>query len=324
MLIQRAYKTELDPTPAQRETFKRYADAARFIFNWGLGKRIELYEAEKKSISLYDQSKEIVRLKASGELAWLLEISNRVPRWALRSVDDAFKNFFRRIKKGGNGKPGFPRFKSWRDHIQKFKLDRCIRVTLSAIRLPRIGWVKLKEKSYLPGHVKINSATVSSQAGRWFVSIQVELEHTIPPPNPDHDISIHLDFSPEFNPYYLTSDGQKLDPCKPLERALRRLRKLSRRHQRKVMDSKNRDKARQRLAKLHWRIAEKRKDFLHKATTRLAKNYSIITVEKPDLERMLQHAPTPIARATADAAFGEFVRQLTYKTKWYGSELKII
>jgi transposase len=170
MKILRAFKTELDLNNAQKTLCARHAGAARYTFNWGLARKIAAYEAHAKTPTAIDLHKDLNCLKKS-ELAWLYETSKCAPQEALRNLDKAFDNFFRRVqlKKQGKlkGPVGFPKFKSKKRGLGSFRLTGTIRVFAKHIQLPRLGKMKLKERDDLPtSGAKVLSATVSERAGR--------------------------------------------------------------------------------------------------------------------------------------------------------------
>ena len=184
MLVQRGYKTELKLNNKQRTACSQHAGTARFAFNWGLARKIETYEKTGKSPSAIDLHRELNKLKKT-EYPWMYEVSKCAPQEALRDLDKAYQNFFRRVKNGGK-KKGFPRFKSKKNSRASFRLTGTIRVFRDGIQLPRLGVLRLKERMYLPVEgtpgVRILSATVSERAGRWYVSVQVKEE--VPDPKP--------------------------------------------------------------------------------------------------------------------------------------------
>src|SRR6266704_2697882 len=168
MNVVRGYKTELDLNNEQRTVCLKHAGAARFAYNWGLARSIEVYRATGKLPNAIALHKELNALKPS-QFPWMYEVSKCAPQEALRDLDAAYKNFFRRVelKKKGKG-------------IGSFRLTGSIRVFEKSVQLPRLGTVRLHEKKYIPTDAKILSATISEQAGRWFVSIQVEEEQEKP------------------------------------------------------------------------------------------------------------------------------------------------
>ncbi len=311
MLIQRSYKTELDPNNAQRTLFAKHAGTARFVYNWGLAKRIGEYKLTGKSSSGIDQHKQLNALKES-EFPWMYEVSKCVAQEALRNLEKAFQNFFRNCKQGK--KPGFPKFKSKHRSKQSFRFSYVNGVQIGSINLPKIGWVRLKERDYIPVDAKINSVTVSEKTGRWFVSVQVEEPIAV---SENQGPAIGLDLG--LKSFVVGSDGSFIPSPKFLNKSLKRLKRLSRRHSRKKKGSQNRKKSAKRLVKLHYRIANQRKNFLHKTSTRLAKTKSIIVVEDLNVKGIVRNHS--LARSISDAGWSEFVRQLEYKCTWNGGKL---
>ena len=316
--IFRAFKTELDLNNQQRSACLRHAGAARFAYNWGLERKMAAYQADKKVPSAIDLHRELNRLK-KGELSWMYEISKRAPQEALRDLDQAFQHFFRRVKEkraGKSVKVGFPRFKSRKRGVGSFRLNGAIRIYDCHIQLPRLGILKLKERDYLPvTGVHILSATVSEKAGRWFVSVQVEME--IPDPEPVEKPVAGVDLG--INRLAQVSDGTCFENPRALKKSLTRLKRLQRRVSRRKPGSANRQKAVQQLAKAHYRVANIRKDSLHQATTWLARNKSAIVLEDLHVKGMLKNRR--VAQAIADVGLYEFRRQLQYKGQWYGCEV---
>ena len=174
MLVQRAYKTELDLNNRQVSACRRHAGAARWAYNWGLRIKQERYKATKRSPTAIELHRELNGLKKT-DVPWMYEVSKCAPQEALWNLDAAFQQFFRRcaLKKQGKwtGKLGYPRFKTKKRGLGSFRLTGSIVVSEKAIVLPRLGRLRLKEREYLPtSGVKILSATVSEQAGHWYVS----------------------------------------------------------------------------------------------------------------------------------------------------------
>jgi len=174
MKINKAYKVELKPNNRQKALLIKSIGIARFAYNWGLNQRIKLYECEKKSLSAFDQQKILSSIKKK-QFPWMLEISKFAPQYALENLETSFKNFFRGLKTGQ--KIGFPKFKSKHESRQSFRFSFTFNITESTIHIPKIGRVRLKEKGYVPTeNVHYNSVTVSKEFGRWFASVQCEVE----------------------------------------------------------------------------------------------------------------------------------------------------
>jgi putative transposase len=328
MKIIRGYKTELDLNDGQRTACAKHAGAARYAYNWGLRRKIEAYETTGKGPTAMDLHRELNALKKT-ELTWMYEVSKCAPQEALRNLDQAFAHFFRRAKLKQQGKlnepVGFPCFKSRKAGLGSFRLTGSICVFEDSIQLPRLGRLRLKERGYLPtGGVRILSATVSERAGHWFVSVQVEEE--VPEPTPARGESIGVDLG--VKTLATCSDGSGYENPKALEKAQKKLRRLQHKSARQKKGSRNREKTRRRIARLHYRIANVRRDTLHKATSR------IVARTKPDTERpcavvledlnvsgMLHNHH--LARAIADVGMYEFGRQMRYKATWSGCEVVV-
>lgn len=315
LILNRAYRTELAPDDRQLQMLHGHAGSARFAYNWGLRWVMNVIEYNQlphkrlKLPSAIDLHRELNGLKEM-EFPWMYEFSKCAPQEALRDLETAFKNFFAH-------RTGFPRFKDKKRRAGSFRLTGRIRVSPNEIRLPRLGWVRLKERGYLPSGNHINSATVSEHGGKWFVSISVlkEVEDPAPPEGP----VVGLDLG--VNSLFVVSDGTYVENPKVLNRYERKLKRLQKATMRKQKDSANKKKAADALRRLHYRIANVRSDPIDKATTMLAKTKSVIVVEDLNVKNMMAYHS--IAKSIADAAMGEVVRQLEYKTKWYGSRLVV-
>src|SRR5579885_497435 len=225
MLVTRAYKTELDLTNEQVTACKQHAGAARFAYNWGLARRQEEYRATKKSLNAIELHRELNALKKT-ELPWMYDMSKCAPQEALRNLDNAFRHFFRRwkLKQEGKwkGELGYPQLKSKKKGLGSFRLTGRIIVFPDAIQLPRLGRLRLKERGYLPmSGAKLLSATVSEQAGHWYVSVQVEQEQTVPE-NTGPVVGVDLG----VKSLATCSDGTVIPNPRHLKRRLKKLKRL--------------------------------------------------------------------------------------------------
>jgi len=315
MLIQRGYKTEIDPNNKQKTLLAKNAGAARFAYNWALNVKQEAFTNRDKIPNAIELHRNLVELKQT-DFPWMYECSKCSPQEALRNLDLAFANFFRRCKQK-KGKKGFPRFKSKKNGLGSFRLYKNIKIFERYIQLPKIGKVKLKERNYLPQEVKIINATVSEKAGRWFVSILVEQEQTIIT-KPQNIIGLDLG----IKTLATCSNGQIFDNPRALKKNLNKLQRLSRWMSRRVKGGQNRKKARKKLAALHYRIACIRKDCLHKLTTYLTKTKSKIVLEDLNVSGMMKNRH--LSRAIADIGLFEARRQLEYKGRWYNCEIEVV
>lgn len=320
MLIYKSYKTELDPTKEQIVLFEKACGIARFTYNWALEKRIKEYKETGKASSEYDQHKQLNALKKT-EFPWMYDVSKCVAQHALRDLNIAYKNFFRNVKKGK--KPGFPKFKSKHTSRQSFFVESCVRAFNDRVQLPKLGKVKLKEWGYIPTGIKILSATVSSRAGRWFVSVQTQQE-SLEFPATGNTIGIDLG----IKSMAVLSDGRVFENHKALQKKQKKLARLQQQLSRKVKGGNNRDKAKQKLAKFHYKISCIRSDSIHKFTSEVlartkpaSERPRKIVIENLNVKGMIKNHK--LAKALSNVAFGEIRRQLEYKCKWYGVELVV-
>lgn len=315
MQIYRAYKTELDPNEAQKRSLLQHAGAARFAWNWGLAERIKIYEETGKGSSYTKQNRQLNAMKQSGGLTWMYEVSKCAPQNALIDLESAFSRFFRGLKDGRNH--GFPRFKSRNRGIGSFRLTGSVHVETSSITLPRLGPIKLKERNYIPVDGKILSVTISERAGHWFAAVLCERSINVST-NSGPPIGVDLG----IQHFGTTSDGTRFDAPRPLAKNLKKLKRLQRSHSRKQRGSQNSRKSRRKIARLHYRIACIRKDALHKITTDLAKNHSLVAIEDLKVQNMMKNPN--LSKAISDMGWGEFKRQLRYKALWYGTDLRVL
>lgn len=317
MLINQAFKYELNPNDRQAGLLIKHCGVARFAWNWGLARRIELYktkEGKERFTTAITQHKELNALKKS-EFSWMYEASKCAPQEALRNLDKAYSNFYRGLRE--HKKVGFPKFKKKGAH-DSFRLNGSVTIVGNAIQLPRIGIVRTKEHtSKFKG--RILSATVSREANRWYCSLSVEVDRVETQPITGEVVGIDLGLS-EFA---VISDGKgyrHIDAPKPLKKVLAKAKRLSKQQSRKQKGSSNRKKANLRLAMQHRKVKNIRKDFLNKLTTELAKAKSVIVIEDLNVKGM-QSKKRHLGRSISDVSWGEFRRQLEYKTLWYGSRL---
>ncbi len=323
MKVMKGYKTELDLNNAQITTCLKECGTARFVYNWGLKRYQEEYQAGRPIPTSYGLQKEL-NAKKKTDFPWMYDVSKCVPQGALDNLQSAFKNFFRKckLKKQGKhkGKCGYPKFKTKKKGVGSFYLTGAIHVHEKSIQLPRLGLLRLKRVGYLPiSGVKILSARISEKAGRWYVSIQVEEEIADPIPAKGKAIGVDLG----VKTLATTSEAVAYENPKALRKNLKKLARLGRRHSRKTKGSKNRKKAAQKLARMHARIAHIRGNALHQATSAIAKTKPCtIVLEDLNVKGMMKNKK--LSRAIADVGMYEFKRQLIYKAEKYGSMVNIV
>lgn len=318
MKINRAYKTELNPNDKQRTMFRKCAGTSRFVYNWGLTEWKRQYEEGEKP-SRYGLCKQFNSIKDE-ECSWIREIPYAVTESAFYNLGFAFKNFFRRAK-AGKEKPGYPRFKK-KGHDDSFQL-RSTRIELDRIRLTHIGWVRLKERGYIPttgNGAKFGVyATVSRRAGRWFISVQVEEE--MPKPENGSTLVIGVDFG--LKVLAVCSDGVVFENPRALQQEERKLKRLGKELSRRKRGGQNWKKTKRKIQRCHARIANIRKHALHQVShhvTAKAKPGTVV-LEDLNVSGMLQNRR--LSKAISDVGFYELRRQIEYKAGWNGAKVEI-
>ncbi len=304
------FKTEIKVKSHQRILLAKHAGVARHAWNWGLDLTKQILdhnqENPKEKIKFptaIDLHKWLVALVKS-ENQWYYEVSKCAPQYALRHLRKAWDDCFKKKKKP-------PRFKK-KGKQDSFTLDGSITIEHAQIKVPRIGWLKTYER--LPQGIKPSSVTISKRAHRWFISFKVESEaKKIAPKNNPIGIDLGL------LRFASLSTGESVCSPRPYKQLEKKLAKLQWKNRNKVIGSNNCQKAQLQIAKLHYKISCIRQDFIHKLTSRLAKNHSEIVIENLNVAGMIKNKK--LAKAIADSGFFEFKRQLTYKTQLYGSEL---
>jgi len=243
------------------------------------------------------------------ENPWYYEVSKCAPQYALRDLRKAWDDCFSKKK-------GAPRFKKKGRSNDSFELDGTIKVTdLKRIQIPRLGVLRTYET--LPVGYRPKNVTISRQADKWFISFKVETD-IAEPQEQDNPVGVDLGLLR----FATLSTGEEIDSPRPFKRLQEKLAKLQFLNRNKQIGSANWKKAQIKIARLHARIANIRKDFIHKVTSQLAKNHSTIVIEDLNVSGMMKNGK--LSKAIADSGFYEFRRQLEYKTKLYGSKLEVV
>jgi putative transposase len=291
----------------------------RYVWNWMLSQRSELYKASGKGTNYFEQANQLKYLKSF--FPWLKECPSQALQQNLRDLDRAFKNFF-------TGKAKYPKFKSKGRH-DSIRLPQGLEVHENRVKLPKLGWVKFRKSREIKGAVK--HATISKVGRHWYIAFNVEEELA----SPRHPSTSELAIDMGVNAFATLSSGIKLEGARALEKYLKKLTRYQRALSRKAKGSSNWKRAKEKLGKIHLKISNIRKDSIHKLSTWLSKSHAKIRVENLDIAQMTKSAKGTedapgkgvkrkawLNRQILDQAWGEFFRQLEYKLEWLGGVLE--
>jgi putative transposase len=311
-MIQRSHQFRFYPTGAQEKALGQFFGAARWVWNTALAWRSAAYKLDGERVTAVDFSRELTWLKTLEPYQWLNAVPATVLTQVLRDQDRAFSNFFAKRTR-------YPRFKKRRHEASiRFQLDQRTVVNNyragEFLKLTGLGVLDIRW-SRVPGGVPKMVTVRRDACGRYFVAFMVE--ETIEPAT-DSTKSVGIDVG--LKDVIVTSDGAKSGNPSHLRRYLRRLKMAQRRLSRKRKGSNRWHRQRQRVARIHARIGDARKDFLHKQTTGLIRDHGAIAIEDLNVKGL---ARTRLAKSMNDAALGELRRQLDYKCQWHGRVLLV-
>ena len=307
----KGYKYRIYPNEEQSIQIEKTFGCCRFVYNQLLAKKIDLYKNEQKSMSKTDCNNYCNRILKK-EYIWLKEVDKFALTNSIYGLDEAYKNFFRRVKQG-NDKVGFPKFKSKKNHYYSYKTNftnNNIKVDFNnnKVQLPKLKWVKCKLHRKFTG--KILFVTISkTPSNKYFISFNVECEHEILPKNNN---AIGLDLG--IKDLLITSDGEVINNEKLTYKYEKKLAKLQRQFAKKKKGSNNWNKQRIKIARLYEKITNIRKDNLHKISSQIVKENQFIFSEDLNIKGMVKNHN--LAKSIHDCSWYELTRQISYKSEW--------
>lgn len=303
--MNKSFKVEIYPTEEQQILIEKTFGCVRYTYNFMLSLKQLLHKDFRMSINLNKLSKVLTMLKKLK--LWLAKVDKCALQNVLKDLDSSYKKFFKEA--------GFPKFKTKKGK-NSYRTSGYLHLNQDnkMIRIPKVGWIKFRDKSKFIGLTKINNITISKTAsGRYFASISAEVEIEVLP-----KIKVNCGIDLGVKDFCILNDGTIFENLRFLVNQEKRLRILQKSLNRKQKNSKNYLKVKTKIAKLHEYIANCRRDYLHKISILLVRNYDIICAETLQVKNMLRNHK--LAKAISDVSWYEFCRQLEYKCLWYGKK----
>lgn len=312
-MMLKAYKYRLYPTKTQEVLLSKHFGCARYIYNYGLERKIKSYAETKKSISRFTIQADLPKLKKSEDTKWLSEVNSLSLQAALLNLDMAFTRFFKEKK-------GFPKFKSKHDYNQSFQIPQNTTVDYEhkIVSIPKFkGGIKCKFDRQFSGKIKTNTVS-RTPTGKYFISILVETNENPVPKTPiDENKAVGVDLG--IKTFATLSDGTEIRNPKNLKKSLKKLKRMQRSVSRKVKGSNSRNNSVKLLAIQYEKVTNRRKDFLHKTSRFLVDHYDTICLETLAANNMMKNHK--LAQALSDISIGTFNAYMDYKAEWYGKNI---
>jgi len=315
----KAIKVKIYPRKWQKELIEKHFGCCRFTYNYGLERKIKTYTETKKSLSVYAIQKEIPKLREEKE--WLKEVNAQSLQQSLVDLDSAFSHFFKKNN-------SFPKFKSRKNPKQSFRVPQSFEISKDhkSIKIPKLKWIKFRDKFNLPKKVEFRNVTISRDGNEYFASICYDDKKELPNLKPIQEKkTLGIDLGTRHLAIF--SDGNKIENPKYFKKYEDKLateqQKLSKKENR---ETKSYQKQKEKVQKVHKKIRNTRKDFLHKLTTSLVENQDWTSYAMEDLavKQLEQYNSTSMSRAIGDAGWRMLRTMMEYKCKENGKNLLII
>ena len=307
--VNKAFQYRLYPTVKQEKSLASHFGQARFVYNFFLRKRIDYYAKnkgkEKQGLNYHDTAKMLTELKQQPDTIWLKESNSQSLQQSLRHLDNAYNHFF-------NHGFQFPNFKK-KSRKQSFSVPQHfnINVKTKQLNIPKLTPIKIVLHREMEGQMK-NVTISKTPSGKYFASVLCEIEKNIKPKQTGGEIGIDLG----LKSLIVTSNNEKIEPPKFLRKSEDKLKRLQQLLSRKIKGSNRRNKTRIKVARIHEKISNQRKDFLHKLSHRLVSENQAIYAEDLNVKGIM--ANHCLAKSVADSSWAELVKQLKYKSEWNG------
>ncbi|MBA3993512.1 MAG: transposase [Cyanobacteria bacterium DS2.3.42] len=321
MIIRRSYYFQLKANASQRTQLSRFAGCCRLVWNKGLELQKKRLDQQKRPLTYAEECAELIGWKK--EIPFLQEIHSQPLQQTLKNLDRAMKD-------GLSNDRGFPKFKK-KGQKDSFRYPQGTKLDDDKIYLPKIGWVKFRKSREIEGTVK--NVTVSKNAGKWYISIQVEMEV----PEPIHPATSAVGIDLGVTKFATLSDGTVLESINSGKKLKKKLARQQRTLSRRTKFSANWKEQKAKIQKTHSKIANVRNDYLHKASSEMSKNHALIILEDLKVRSMTKSAKgtedapsknvaakSGLNRSILDQGWYEFKRQLKYKQEWAGGMMILV
>jgi putative transposase len=310
--LRKVFRFRMEPNGAQREALSRMAGARRFVWNWALAQRKARYLETSKGLPAAELSNRLTALKQQPETAWLQAVDSQAMQQVLADLQRAYRNFFEKRAR-------FPRFKSRKRDQARFRIPQRVKVVDGRVYVPKVGLVGIRQSQPVDGATK--SATFKRDVtGNWDVALVTEFtmpDTALPAADPARVVGVDLG----LKDFAVLSDGARVPVPQFFRKAQRKLRKAQRVFSRREKASKRRLRAKRNVSLVHRKVANQRREFVHKFTSGLVEKYDGICIEDLSVKGL---AKTKLAKSVLDAAFGETRRQLEYKAVWNRRHLAVV